>query len=94
MWSTSIYRDANAENSISKGHFSKTDSEILVMFRLTKRKFRKPEPLFLEKLVLWLFRPFTLNFEIELGRTDTLRMVVRQNLAKSGPQYRPVAFMI
>ena len=35
-----------------------------------------------------------INFEIELGRAEALRMEVWQNLAKSGPPYRPVAFMI
>ena len=92
-----MYRDANAENSIStrlSGHFSKTDSEIFVMFRLAKRKFRKSEPVIFSRKIGLVTRHHTINFEIELGRADTLRMVVRQNLAKSGPQYRPVAFMI
>ena len=78
-----MYRDAKAENSI------------MIYLGLPTENFENPNPLILcGNFVFWLFWPHTLNFEIELGRADTLRMVVRQNLAKSGPQYRPVAFMI
>ena len=75
--------------------FEKLVVKFLLCLGLPNENFGNPNLLFfLENLVLWHFWPYTLNFEFEVGRADTLRMVVRQNLAKSGPQYRPVAFMI